>query len=224
MNPLEKSGPTRELSFSGRRPHDFGLDAVETRAAVHVAWCPAFQVPPVHVLLEKAGGEHCSGGLRRIDPGANLFRQCVGGGLEEHPVAPAGPVVHAGPVHGRGIVEALTSDNTTMRPLRPSSKRSRPSCCGSDRARRAATPRWLYSNTLMASITRVEGTQPWVGKAPWPSGCRPHKREPGAALKRDRSNCSSFSGWVLSHFYRAVIFTGTIVLSVQMPATVSSVL
>ncbi len=37
---------------------------------------------------------------------------------------------------------------------------------------RAATLRWRSSNTSTASTIRVEGTQHWAGKAPWPSNER----------------------------------------------------
>ena len=60
-------------------------------------------------------------------------------------------------------------------PSRPSSRRSRPSCCGSGRGRRAERQSWRSSNTSTASTIRAADTQPWAGKAPWPSRLRPHK-------------------------------------------------
>lgn len=58
------------------------------------------------------------------------------------------------------------------------------------RCRCGAPPNWPSSSTSTAPTIRAGGTQPWVGKAPWPLRLRLRKGEPAAVRKRDRSRAA----------------------------------
>jgi hypothetical protein len=76
----------------------------------------------------------------------------------------------------------------TTQPLRPSSRRSRPSWSGADLGKRVTRPKPPSSNTSTASITPAVGIQHWEGRAPWHSNAKWPKRAPGAARIRDKTN------------------------------------